>query len=511
MNVLLPLPFALPLAGGALSLLVRRSAGLLRALSMAVLAGLVAVAVAVAAAVARHGVISVQAGDWPAPLGITLVADRLSALMLVVSTVVLLAIMIYAVGEGVVGHTESEPSLFYPVYLTLAAGVCLSFLAGDLFNLFVGFEVMLVSSHVLMTLAPNPARMHAGMTYTVTSLTSSILFLTAIGFTYAATGTVNLADLSVRTENLPPGLRAALAVMFLVVFGIKGAVVPLHLWLPDSYPVAITKITAIFAALLTKTAVYALIRTQTLLFPLQEASALMLVLAALTLLVGMLGALVQHDIHRVLSFTLVGHIGFMVFGLALFSVAGLAGALLYLVHHIVVQATLFLVSDIMQEETGHTSLDRLGGLAKTSTLTAVLFFVPAMSLSGIPPLSGFVAKLALLQAGFGSGRALAYLVAGVAVAASLLTLVAMSRVWTLAFWRPRPSGAPPPETRGEPEPSRQVRYSHLPVRAVTAGMVLLGLAVAVLAGPLTSWTLQAAGDLLDRTAYRQAVLGEEAP
>ncbi|MFD0852179.1 proton-conducting transporter membrane subunit, partial [Actinomadura adrarensis] len=189
-------------------------------------------------------------------------------------------------------------------------------------------------------------------------------------------------------------------------------------------------------ALLTKAAVYALIRVQTMLFPRDDPSVLMLVLAAATMLVGTLGALAQSDLHRILSFTLVGHIGYMLFGLALFSVAGLAGAILYLVHHIVVQATLFLVSDIMQAETGERSLRRLGGLAHAFPLTAVLFFIPAMSVSGVPPLSGFVAKLALFQAGIGSGAIWGYVVTGVAVLAGLLTLMAMSRVWTLAFWRP---------------------------------------------------------------------------
>ncbi|HEX2315451.1 MAG TPA: Na+/H+ antiporter subunit D [Thermomonospora sp.] len=513
MNIVLPLPFALPLAGAALTMLAWRWPALLRTVSVAIVAGVTAASILVAVAVSREGVVSTQAGDWPAPLGITLVADRLTALMLVVSSVVLLAILIYAVGQGIVGQKQAEPSVFYPAYLALSGGVCLSFLAGDLFNLFVGFEVMLVSSYVLLTLSPNPARMHAGMTYVVVSLTSSILFLTTIALTYAATGAVNLADLSTRTEDLPSGVRTALALMFLVVFGIKGAVVPLHLWLPDSYPAAITQITAIFAALLTKTAVYALIRTQTLLFPHHETETLMLVVAGLTMIVGLLGALTQQDVHRILSFTLVGHIGFLVFGLALFTVAGLTGAILYLVHHIVVQATLFLVSDIIQDESGEITLNRLGGLVGVSAFSAALFFVPAMSLSGMPPMSGFVAKLALLQAGFGSGRGLAYTVAAVAVLASLLTLVAMSRIWTLAFWRPRPETPEPSgeEPGDEPGLTREERYSHRLVRGVTAAMILFGLLVAVFAGPLTDWSEDAATGLLERVEYQRAVLGEDRP
>ncbi|MFI0368209.1 Na+/H+ antiporter subunit D [Actinomadura sp. 1N219] len=505
MNVLVPLPFALPLLGAALAMISRRREAWLRVLAPLVGAGVVAAAGGLVAAVARDGVIAVQMGGWAAPLGITLVADRLSALLLVVSAAVLLAIMLHAVGEGAGGLGRHEPGVFYPAYLALTAGVCLLFLAGDLFNLFVAFEVMLASSYVLMTLTPTAERMRAGMTYTVVSLTSSILFLTALGLTYAAAGTVNLADLSARVADLPAGTRSALGMLFLVVFGIKGAIVPMHLWLPDSYPAALTKVTAVFAALLTKAAIYALIRVQTLLFPRENGSWIMLALAAGTMLIGTLGALTHDDVHRVFSFTLVGHIGYMLFGLGLFSVAGLTGAILYLVHHIVVQATLFLVSDLMQGRAGETSLHRLGGLARLSSFIAVLFFVPAMSVSGVPPSSGFVAKLALFQAGLGAGRPLAYAVTGVAVLASLLTLIAMSRIWTLGFWRPRPEGAAVPPAE-EAYTEGGVRM----MQSVTAVMVVAGLLIAVFAGPLSSWSRRAAIDLLDPSDYRRAVLTGEA-
>lgn len=511
MNALVPLPFALPLFGAALATLARRRGTWLRILGPLVGAGVVAACAGLVAAVARDGVIAVQMGGWAAPLGITLVADRLSALLLVVSAAVLLAIMLHAVGEGAGGLSEHEPGVFYPAYLTLTGGVCLVFLAGDLFNLFVAFEVMLASSYVLMTLTPTGERVRAGMTYTVVSLTSSILFLTALGLTYAATGTVNLADLSERTAGLPGATRTALALLFLVVFGIKGAIVPMHLWLPDSYPAALTKITAVFAALLTKAAVYALIRVETLAFPREHGSRPMLVLAAGTIIIGTLGALTHDDIHRVFSFILVGHIGYMLFGLALFDVAGLTGAILYLVHHIVVQATLFLVSDLMQGLTGETSLHRLGGLAGLSAFIAVLFFIPAMSVSGVPPTSGFVAKLALFQAGLGSGSTLAYAVTGVAVLGSVLTLMAMVRIWTLGFWRPRPREADEAaHARAAERMARMAEpYTRGGVRlmqSVTAVMVAAGLLVAVFAGPLASWSRSAASDLVDRTGYRHAVL-----
>src|SRR5690606_36163748 len=282
----------------------RRREAVLRVLAPLAVAASLAAAAGLMAAVARDGVIAVQAGGWSAPFGITLVADRLSALLLVVSIGVLLAIMLHAVAEGAGGLGGHEPGLFYPAYLTLTAGVVLIFLVGDLFNLFVAFEVTLASSYVLMTLTPTAERVQAGMTYTVVSLMSSILFLTAIGLTYAATGSVGLAGLAPRVGELPEGTRTALGLLFLVVFGIKGAIAPMHLWLPDSYPAALTRVTAVFAALLTKTAVYALIRVETHLFPRERPSWVMLVLAAATMLVGTLGALTHDNVHRVFSFVL---------------------------------------------------------------------------------------------------------------------------------------------------------------------------------------------------------------
>lgn len=280
----------------------------------------------------------------------------------------------------------------------------------------------------------------------------------------------------------------------------------MHLWLPDSYPAALTRVTAVFAALLTKAAIYALIRVETLLFPRDQLSWIMLVLAAATMLIGTLGALTHDDIHRIFSFILVGHIGYMLFGLGLFSVAGLTGAVLYLVHHIVVQGALFLVSDLMQGRTGETSLRRLGGLARMSSFIAVLFFIPAMSVSGVPPTSGFIAKLALFQAGLGEDRFLAYAVTGVAVLVSLLTLMAMMRIWTLGFWRPRPKEAGEP-----PAASSYTRASTRLMGTVTAVLVVGGLVIALVAGPLASWSSLAAADLLDPSAYRGAVLDGGSP
>jgi multicomponent Na+:H+ antiporter subunit D len=405
----------LPLLAAGVSILLARWSVAQRVLSVLVLSAMVAASGALLATVDREGAAVVQVGGWAAPYGISLVADRLAALLLLVSTSVALAVLVYAIGQGIAEAREDSPTrlpaaIFHPVYLVLTAGVSLAFLTGDLFNLFVAFEVMLAASYVLITLGGQAAQVRAGMTYVVVSLLASVLFVTAVGLLYAATGTVNLADMAVRLQDVDPGLRLALGLLLLVVFGIKAAIFPLFFWLPDSYPTAPSPVTAIFAGLLTKVGVYAIIRTQTLLFPEELAGALgpvLLVIAALTMVVGILGAIAQDDIKRILSFTIVSHIGYMIFGLGLYTVAGLTGAVLYMVHHIVVQTTLFLAGGLIERRMATGSLRELAGLLHLAPLMAVLFFLPAINLSGIPPFSGFYAKLALVQAGIADGSVLA--------------------------------------------------------------------------------------------------------
>ena len=444
------------------------------------------------------------------PLGITLVADRLSALLLTVSALVALAVLLFAIGQGTAEERRRTTQVFHPAYLVLVTGVSLAYLTGDLFNLFVAFEVMLAASYVLITLDADSNRTRAGMTYTIVSLTSSLLFLTLIALVYAATGTVTLAQLGPRLAELPEGLRSALALLLLAVLGIKAAIVPLHFWLPDSYPTAPTPITAVFAALLTKVGVYALLRTQTLLFPRTDVWTLLACAAIITMIVGILGAIAQDNINRLLSFTLVSHIGFMLFGLALFDSRGLTGTILYIVHHIIVQAALFLVAGLAVRRAGTAALHRMASRPPPGTLVVVLFAVPAMSLSGIPPFSGFVAKLALLEAGVAQGGPTAYTLAAAALLTSLLTLYAMTHVGTSAFL-----GRPPEPGKARLRlppgvPRRRPRGSRLMV-AAAAGMTVTGVAVAVCAGPLADLSERAANDLLHPRAYRSAVLGEEGP
>jgi multicomponent Na+:H+ antiporter subunit D len=563
-EVLAPLPVLLPLLGAAGALLVSGHPTYQRTLSTTVLTAVLVVSLVLLFVADAEGASAVSVGGWPVPLGIVLVVDRLSALMLVVASTVALGVLVFAVGQGAADGSEETPlSIFHPTFLVLVAGVSNAFLAGDLFNLYVGFEILLMASYVLLTLGGTAARIRGGITYIVVSLTSSLVFLAAIGLVYAATGTVNMAQLAVRLGELPEGTQVLLQSMLLIAFGIKAAVFPLSAWLPDSYPTAPAPVTAVFAGLLTKVGVYAIIRTQTLLFPGGALDDLLLWAALATMLVGILGAVAQSDLRRMLSFTLVSHIGYMVFGIALGTAAGLAGAIFYVAHHIAIQTTLFLVAGLVERQGGTTSIDKLGGLARRSPLLAVLFFVPAMNLAGIPPLSGFIGKLGLLQAGVADGSAGALALVAGGVVTSLLTLLAVARVWTRAFWRSpnqspaeetaaaaaaasvqhhRPAsadGAGSPDGTASPDgPARTAlqdawrRHTAvataaepgLPpaagaVRALrplprtmvgaTAALVALTVALTGLAGPLYGLADRAATDLLERTPYILAVFGAE--
>ncbi len=384
-----PLAVVLPILGAALTFLLIRHSRAQRAVSIALLSLTLLLECCLLASVWDGGTAAVNIGGWLPPWGIVMVVDQFSSLMLVVSSAVSLAVLVYATGQGMADGDQDAPlSIFHPTYLILVAGVSNAFLSGDLFNLYVGFEILLTASYVLMTLGGTGPRIRAGVTYVVVSVVSSVLFLIAIAMVYGATGTINMADLAIKLADLDQGTQTLLHVMLLVAFGIKAAVFPLSFWLPDSYPTAPAPVTAVFAGLLTKVGVYAMVRTETLLFPGDTLNTPLMVAALLTMVVGILGALAQSDIKRLLSFTLVSHIGYMVFGLAMSSVAGLGAAVFYVAHHITIQTSLFLVTGLIERRGGSSSMDRVAGLAKLSPVLALLFFVPAMNLAGIPPFSG---------------------------------------------------------------------------------------------------------------------------
>ena len=488
MSWLLPSAVAAPLLGAGLTVLIGRRLAAQRTIAVAAVASVLAAAVALLVESDTGGTVVAQVGGWPAPAGITLVADRFSAIVLLVSAAMLLAVLVYAIAQ--VGR-DALDWWFHAKYLVLTTGVTLSLLTGDLFNLFVGFEVMLIASYVLLTVKTGPREIRATMSYVVVNLMVSALFLVMIAFVYGSTGAVNLAELAVRLQDVDPAVRDAIGLLMLVVFGVKAAIFPLFMWLPDSYPTAPTPVTAIFAGLLTKVGVFVIIRTQTLLFPQDGPSGLLLFIAGATMVVGVLGAIAQNDVKRILSFHIVSQIGYMVMGLGFLSVAGLAAAILFITHQIVVKTGLFLVGGLVETEFGTGALDRTGGLLHRRPVVALLFLPLALSLAGVPPFSGFVAKLALVREGLALDNGL---IVGVSLAVSLFTLLSMTKIWNGSFW-------------GEPHDAGASGRAGAGMVAATALVMVVSLAVAVFARPIAEFSARAAADLLDPSVYVTSVLG----
>jgi multicomponent Na+:H+ antiporter subunit D len=485
-----------PLATAIACLALRPWRGAQRATSVTGALAHLAVAAALLARVDGSGIQVMSVGGWPAPFGISLVADLLAAIMVLLAGITGVAVAVYSLGSI---DAARERHGYHPLFHVLLMGVSMAFLTGDLFNLYVAFEVMLMASFVLLALGGERAQLEGAVKYVTLNLLSSAVLLAAVGVLYGVAGTLNMAHLALAVERgTAPGLVTTLACLFLVAFGIKAAVFPLFFWLPASYHTPPVAVSAIFAGLLTKVGVYALVRAFTLVFTGDTAltHGLILAVAVLTMATGVLGAAAQFEFRRVLSFHIVSQIGYMVLGLGFFTPLALAGTVFYLMHHIVVKTNLFLVGGIVRHLGGTLDLAALGGLYRRRPGLALLFLVPAFSLAGIPPLSGFWGKLVLVKAGLEAGQ---YAVTAVALAVSLLTLFSMTKLWNEAFWKEPPEGRVPV--------AAPVPWTLLgPVVALAAITVAVGLG----AGPVFDLASRAAEQLADPSHYVRAVLGPEA-
>ncbi|WP_372683454.1 Na+/H+ antiporter subunit D [Desulfosarcina sp.] len=442
----------------------------------------------------HQGIAVLHVGSWPAPFGIALVADHLSALMVLITGVVYGAVVVYSRAEI---SADDLKRGYYPLLHILVGGISGAFLTGDLFNLYVWFEVMLMASFALLVLGRTRAQIKGGVKYVVINLFATLLFLTGLGLVYGMTGTLNMAHLHLKLRAVAdPGQVAAVSVLFLTAFGIKSGLFPLFFWLPASYHTPPVAVSAIFSGLLTKVGVYALIRTFTLLFPFNNngVQELVLVAAALTMITGVLGAAAQSDIRRILSFHIISQVGYMVLGLGLFTPLALAGAVFYLLHHIVVKANLFLISGLIRQQSGSFALARIGGLYARGLL-ALLFFIPAFSLAGFPPLSGFWAKMILIRASLDANH---LVLAGIAAAVGLLTIYSMTKIWNEAFWKPRPT------TESTTVQNRVSVWMTAPVVA----LVLLTVFIGLWPEPFYQLARTAAEELIDPRAYVYTVVGE---
>jgi multicomponent Na+:H+ antiporter subunit D len=495
MPLLLVLPIATPLATAMLALLLWQHRRLQRAVSLTGAVGLLVSAVMLLGWVSDEGIQATAIGGWPAPFGITLVADLLSAMMVLLAAIVGVSVAVYSLATI---DPRREVYGYHPLYHVLLAGVCGAFLTGDLFNLYVWFEVLLISSFVLMGLGGERGQLEGSVKYVTLNLLSSAIFLAAVGVLYGTAGTLNMADLSIVLQDprFDDRLILAIALLFLVAFGIKAAMFPVFAWLPASYHTPPVAVSAIFAGLLTKVGVYALVRVFTLIFTHDPAVThnLILVIAGVTMVSGVLGAAAQVEFRRVLSFHIISQIGYMLMGLGLFTRLALAGTVFYLAHHIIVKTNLFLISGIVLRLKGTLDLASLGGLYGTRPALGVLFLVPALSLAGLPPLSGFWAKLILIQAAL---EETSYLIVTVALVVSLLTLYSMTKIWTEAFWKVPPDAAE--------APIRAATWRGLVLPSV--GLALLTIVIGLAVEPVLALSLRAADQLLDSSEYVRVVLG----
>jgi multicomponent Na+:H+ antiporter subunit D len=410
--------------------------------------------------------------------------------MVLVTALIGLAVAVYAAASG----TGKFRGYFTPLYQALLMGVNGSFLTADLFNLYVWFEVMLMSSFVLVALPGGRAQLEAAVKYLTLNFIASAFFLVGLGVLYGITGTLNMADLSVKLASEEHGdLVLSTAVLFLVAFGIKAGVFPFYFWLPSSYHVTPTPVAAIFAGLLTKVGVYACVRVFTLVYPGQQdfLAMILLPIGVLTMITGVLGAASQFYIPRILSFHIISQIGYMIVGLGFFTRGALAATVFYIIHHILVKTNLFLIGGIIGHRTGTQALAKSGGLYAKAPWLAVLFLIPAMSLGGIPPLSGFFAKFALVREGLLLGH---WWIIAAALAVGLLTLYSMIKIWNEAFWKNPPAG--------DRLPNRTVPPMMIaPAVILALCTVMFGLFPAV----CMDFALRAADQLLDPSAYIEAV------
>jgi multicomponent Na+:H+ antiporter subunit D len=450
-------------------------------------------------AVMTHGVVVLWIGDWPPPAGICLVADLLSAVLVLTTAVIHLAVTIYC---GIDTTDRQTRAGFHPFMQMLTAAISGAFLTGDLFNLYVWFEVMLMASFGIMVME-NPAgrpgsQLPGAVKYVAMNLLSTLFLLTGIGLVYGLTGTLNLADLHEKAalvEN--QALLTGTSLLLMTAFGIKSALFPLFFWLPATYHTLAPGVAAFFGGLLTKVGVYALIRLFTLVFVTQPhiTHTILMIAAGLTMVSGVVTAASQMDIRRILSFHIISQVGYMVLGLAVFTPLALAAALIYMVHNIIAKATLFLVSGLIQRAAGSFHLEQIGSLYKTHGLLATGFFIPAFALAGFPPLSGFWAKLLIIYACLQTRH---FGAAALAAVVGLLTLFSMVKIWMEAFWKPS----------SRPHPIADIRFLSPWMMTPVLCLCLITVLMGIFIEPVFHLALTAGEQLIHPAAYVAAVKGK---
>lgn len=447
----------------------------------------------------ENGTQAVQAGSWEAPFGISFVADTLSVTLVLLTSIAGLAVSSFSSGSVIPARLKFG---YFPIFHFLLLGLNGAFLTGDIFNLYVWFEIIIISSFVLLTIGGEKAQLEGAVKYFTLNFLASVIFLTAIAVLYGLTGSLNMADLAGKVAAVENRTLVQVnALLFLVGFGIKSAIFPLYFWLPASYHTPPSAVASIFGGLLTKVGVYALIRVFTLIFEVDAfIENVLLGIAVLTLFSGAIGALVQNNIRKIFSYLIICHIGYMIAGLGMMTQVALAGAIFYLVHDILVKTNLFMVSGVIYKMKGTHSMKKLGDLYAQHPLMSLLFAIPLFSLVGIPPLSGFWPKLSLIYAGFDSEN---YWIIGGILFASFITLFVVVRFWAEVFWK---SGKTLPKRPKFPYFNKLGNYKRVQLIAPIVLLSVVILYVGFGAENIQELSNRISNELLNRQVYIQAVL-----
>lgn len=493
------LPMALLLLGASGLLLARKSGALRLVLALLVLIAVLACEVALLHRVYETGPVSMTMGKWLPPFGVSFTVDLFGAAFALASTLVTIAALLFGQADP---ELESQPS-FYPMVLLLLTGITGSFLTGDLFNLYVWFEVMLVSSFGLLSIGGRAVQLDATLKYGFLNFLATALFLLSLGLLYGTVGTLNMADILRVAPSANPAAITGVAALFLLAFGMKAAAFPVNAWLPASYHAPPVAISALMAGLLTKVGAYALLRSLVTVLPASRdvMEPVLLVIAIATLVIAPLGAIAETNLRRALGFLVIGGIGAVIAGLAVAGEAGIAGAGAYVVHSMLTLSALYLVSGLVERHTGQTDTRHMGGVYASSTPLSIIFLVLILGVAGLPPLLGFWPKLLLLEAGFGAGATTGTLVALALLLNAFLTLIAGSRLWAHIFWR-------------SPDASTTVDAASPPglQQAALAALAVIVVAAGLWPNPLFVLAKQGAADMVDPARYVAAVgLAEAAP
>lgn len=458
------------------------------------------VAIRLFSRVYRDGILTMNAANWDAPFGIVFVADLLSVTLVLLTSIAAVSVSIFSS----VGLSRQRMLYgYFPIFHFLIMGLHGAFLTGDIFNLYVYFEVIIISSFVLMTLGGRKAQLEGAVKYMAMNILASMFFLTGIGMLYGITGTLNMADLAQKIQTVHNTTLVGITSCFFIIgFGIKSAVFPLYYWLPSSYHTPPSAVAATFGGLLTKVGIYAMLRVLSLIFiPDDFTRTLLMVIAVLTIVTGAFGALIKTNVRRLFSYLIVCHIGFMVGGIAMFSKVALMGAVFYLIHDIMVKTNMFLIAGLIRQLRGTLDMEKLGGLYRDYPKISLLIAIVLFSLVGIPPLSGFWPKIFLFQAAFEQSQ---YFFVGALILGSFITLYVIAKMWAQVFWK-NPPKEDAIEDRFAPMPPYRKLLMVLPIIILSIATLFIGLN----AEAIVKVTDKIATQLIDNSAYIEAVLGNK--